>query len=434
MKIKKYKKVEEGGLSRLWQHTTQDGRSFAIIGSQDKDTKEDRFKELTAKVKAVAKDGIGYKKVRGQYTYDDGTPGSEDSYIIYNIPKELALQIARDLNQESIIWKDDNFFGFLTADGKPDGEFTKSKRNMTLDPDSVKDFSSRFNQGRDSEKPFNFKMEEDVLEEQRPNNHQTHMEDLIITGDIDELNYKIEKLIDRIKGSQEDSINLTTKVDGAPAVICWSKFDGYPDDSICLKSFLSKSGGINNCLSSAEDIQAKYGDKPDMAQKLMYSLMLAKFIPEGQAWQGDCLYTHDELEEVEIDGIKYLTFKPNTIVYAVSEDNPSYDTIKNSDFGICFHTIYTGNIEHKSQSFNVNALKLSDVPNNIYIMSPALTIPKEAEKYNLDKIETLFELLKKSEQKLIHNSAYEDLIHNSVFMNYWNTFENKNIADKRSTT
>lgn len=263
----------------------------------------------------------------------------------------------------------------------------------------------------------------------RKNQHQTHFEDLVLLGKegLDELNDKIEGFISTLE-DKDVGMNTTTKIDGAPAVFCWHKFEGYPDDSICLKSFVNNS---NNCMSSEEDIQTKYGNRPDMAAKLKYCLELAKYIPSGEAWQGDVLYTNSDLKEIEIGGTNYLTFQPNTLIYAFSEDNPTYEQIKNSDFGIAFHTIYKGNAEHKSQSFRVDASRLN-VPDNFYIMSPALNISKNKTDYNIDEVLNQYNELKQLEAKLLANDDYEELVNNSEFMGYWNTFENSNLADKKA--
>lgn len=264
---------------------------------------------------------------------------------------------------------------------------------------------------------------------ERKNVHQTHLEDLVLLGEdgINELNDKIDRFIARIGGDKSGSI-LTTKVDGSPAVACWHEFTDYPANSICLKSFVTSN---KNCLSSEEDIEAKYGDRPDMAVKLKYCLELAHSIPSGEAWQGDCLYSKNDLKEVEIGGTNYLTFQPNKIVYAFSEDNPTYEVIKNSDFGICFHTIYKGNLEHKTQSFNVDASNLNNVPSDIYVMSPALDTDDVS--YDIASIQSQYDELKNLETKLISDSAYEELVNNKVFMDYWNTFENANLSDKKAT-
>ena len=149
--------INEASLSRILQHTEgTDG--FAVIGSRDKDTGEDRYNELVAEVsevikKNVGKIPIGYNRLKGTYTYHNGTTTDEDSLIIYNIPKKDALQIAKDINQESIIWHDDDFFGFLTPQGEKDGDLG---RGLSFDKDKVRMFGSRINSKHNKGKPWVF--------------------------------------------------------------------------------------------------------------------------------------------------------------------------------------------------------------------------------------------------------------------------------------
>ena len=121
---------------------------------------------------------------------------------------------------------------------------------------------------------------------------------------------------------------------------------------------------------------------------------------------------------------------PNKIVYAFSEDNADYNKVKNADFGIAFHTIYKDKDGEMRQGFNVDPTRLN-VPNNFYIMSPAINASKDKADYDLSALEKEYNNLKQLEQKLINDPAYEELINNSTFMNYWNTFENANLADKK---
>ena len=95
------------------------------------------------------------------------------------------------------------------------------------------------------------------------------------------------------------------------------------------------------------------------------------------------MFTKDSKREENILGKDYITFQPNKIIYAFSEENPGYEQVKNADFGICFHTIYRG--PEKKQSFKVDASKLN-VPDNIYIMSPALKYDKN--KFNVSSIKS----------------------------------------------
>lgn len=156
--------IKEGGLSRLWQHTqNKNGETFAIIGCQDKDTKELHKDILINWVQSMAKKGCSYKYLEGTFTYSDGTLGVEPSVIIFNVNKQDALDIAKPgkdhLNQESIIWKDDNYFGFLTPDGVPDGKFSTDPQNMTFS--DVEKFGSRLahHHNINQLKKFAFKLE-----------------------------------------------------------------------------------------------------------------------------------------------------------------------------------------------------------------------------------------------------------------------------------
>lgn len=245
-----------------------------------------------------------------------------------------------------------------------------------------------------------------------------------------ELNNKIESFEAQLYG-EDRGLNNTTKIDGSPAVFVWSKFPGYPDNSICLKSFIDNA---NNCMTSLDEIFEKYHDRPDMCKKLENALMLAKYIPEGECWQGDCLFTHDTLKEQTIEGIEYITFQPNKIVYAIPQTSPSYETIKDAEFGIAFHTIYKDDGHGgKTQSFRVD-LERVQAPKCFYLMSVALNLDNSNDPFQMNEIHNLYTRLQSVEVKLNANPAYADLTDNQAFMGFWNTFENKKIADERNVT
>ena len=148
-------KKEETSLSRLYQHT-KNKDTFAVIGSQDKDTRKSRFDELKSLVSKLRNKitNIGFNYLEGTYTYDNGEQDIEDSLIVYNIPKQDALDIAKQLNQESIIWKDNNYFGFLDTDGNEEGTFDKG--SMTFDKQITNMFGSRLKSGNGYKPAFAF--------------------------------------------------------------------------------------------------------------------------------------------------------------------------------------------------------------------------------------------------------------------------------------
>lgn len=241
----------------------------------------------------------------------------------------------------------------------------------------------------------------------RLNQHMTHFEDLVLLGTsgLDELKNKIDNIT-------SIDINYTAKIDGAPAVTIWSTFEGYPDNSISLKSFVR---GSNKAMSTIEEIESAYGDRPNMCEKLKYCLQLTKCIPAGEAWQGDCLFTAASLKVRDILGKEYVTFQPNKIIYAVSENNASYTQIVNSNFGICFHTIYKGNAEIKEQSFKVDATRLKKVPKNIYVMSPTINRPEKIS----GELKRLINIFNTTSEKLLHNADdFNTLTDNALFIKY----------------
>ena len=58
--------------------------------------------------------------------------------------------------------------------------------------------------------------------------------------------------------------------------------------------------------------------------------------------QGDIAFTQKDLSTETFDGEKYITFQPNTIVYAVPANSDLADKIKAAKIGVMFHTQYTG--------------------------------------------------------------------------------------------
>jgi len=125
--------INEASYSRIYQHTRDNG-TFAIIGSEDKDTGKNRYNELKQLIKEYEKKygHLGYNRLSGMYQYKlTGKRTIEPSVIIYNIDKKDALSIARQINQESIIWKENNFFGIIDVNGSILDRFKKSTLNFT---------------------------------------------------------------------------------------------------------------------------------------------------------------------------------------------------------------------------------------------------------------------------------------------------------------
>ena len=141
-----------------------------------------------------------------------------------------------------------------------------------------------------------------------------------------------------LKGSSANSLQVSVKWDGAPAVICGIN----PDNGrffVGTKSvFNSTKPKINY---TKQDIIQNHGTD-DLGQKLLKCLVhLPKLNIQG-VLQGDMMFTDNDLTTQDINGKPFVTFKPNEIVYAVPEGSELSEQISNAKVGIIFHTTYTG--------------------------------------------------------------------------------------------
>lgn len=188
------------------------------------------------------------------------------------------------------------------------------------------------------------------LTEAEQNVHMEHVEDLVfnegVEGTRKAINF-LRDLRDMLAGHSTTKITATVKWDGAPAI-----FAGVdPRDG---KFFVAKKGVFNKepkVYKTHKDIDLDTSG--DLAVKLKVALTEFKKlgIKKG-VYQGDLMFTKADLKTEMIDGEKYTTFHPNTIVYAVPYDSELGRKIRGAKIGVVWHTTYTGNsFETMSASF-----------------------------------------------------------------------------------
>jgi hypothetical protein len=197
------------------------------------------------------------------------------------------------------------------------------------------------------------------LTEQK-NTHMTHIEDLILDGGVEGARQSImalRSLRDMLAGHEtaEAKVGLTVKWDGAPAVFCGID----PQDG---KFFVAKKGIFNKnpkVYKSHADIEAD--TQGDLQTKLKIAFDNLKLLGIKGVVQGDIMFTQDDLKTETIEGEKYVTFHPNTIVYAVPEHEAG-DLLK-ANIGVVFHTAYEGKtFEEMRASYGVNVEAFKKTP------------------------------------------------------------------------
>ena len=188
------------------------------------------------------------------------------------------------------------------------------------------------------------------------NLHLEHLEDEVLNNGVGGTRAAIsflQSLRDMLAGNAKSSVNVTVKWDGAPAV-----FAGINPENgqffVGTKGVFNKNAKINY---SHEDIDRNHS-AIGLNQKLKVALTELSKLGIKEVLQGDMLFTQDDLEEKRIEGKQYVTFQPNTILYAVPKESASQ--ILSSKMGIVFHTTYSGKtMEDMSASFSVNLRGLS---------------------------------------------------------------------------
>ena len=187
------------------------------------------------------------------------------------------------------------------------------------------------------------------------NLHLEHIEDEIINHGVDggraAINF-LRSLRDMLAGSARSSVNMTVKWDGAPAI-----FAGIdPSDG---KFFVAKKS-VFNVNPKLYKTNAEIDADLSGALNSKFKIALAEFPKLGikNVLQGDLMYT-DDTEEKTIEGTKYLTFQPNTIVYAVPVDSELGRIMKKSKIGVVWHTTYEGKeLQDMKAKFGADTSKL----------------------------------------------------------------------------
>ena len=171
--------------------------------------------------------------------------------------------------------------------------------------------------------------------------HMTHLEDLVfdlgVEGTRKAINFMRDVRDMLSQGTGGKKAVATVKFDGAPALIAGVN----PENG---KFFVAKKGIFNKnpkLYYSHADIDAD--TQGDLANKLKVAFTECKKLGlTSGVYQGDIMFTSDSLKNEKIDGNDYVTFHPNTIVYAVKKDSALGRQIRKANIGIVWHTTFEG--------------------------------------------------------------------------------------------
>ena len=171
------------------------------------------------------------------------------------------------------------------------------------------------------------------------NTHMTHIEDLILDGGVKGARQAIlalRSLRDMLDGNTKAPMDVTVKWDGAPALFVGED----PSDGqffVAKKGIFAKNPKV---YKNHADIDADTSG--DLNKKLKLAFDNLKGLGIKGVIQGDFMFDQGDLKKENINGIKHITFHPNTIVYAVPADTKLAKEITQAKVGIVWHTTYSG--------------------------------------------------------------------------------------------
>ena len=197
------------------------------------------------------------------------------------------------------------------------------------------------------------------------NLHLEHIEDEILNfgvpGGRAAINF-VSSLRDMLAGEARSSVNMTVKWDGAPAI-----FAGIdPADG---KFFVAKKSVFNATPKLYKTAKEIDDDGLSGALNTKFKVALEEFSKLGikGVLQGDLMFTSEDKSSEKIDGKSFITFQPNTIVYAVDPTSDIGKQINTAKIGIVWHTTYTGDaLQDMKASFGANIKGLSK-PSSVWM-------------------------------------------------------------------
>ena len=190
-------------------------------------------------------------------------------------------------------------------------------------------------------------------EKEGKNLHLEHLEDNVLNRGVVGARESIaflQSLRDMLAGHSQSKVNVTTKWDGAPAI-----FAGVnPENNqffVGTKGVFAKNAKLNYTNSDID----KNHPSPGLNEKLKIALAYLPKLGIKGILQGDMMFTKNDLKNETIDGEEYITFQPNTIVYAVPTKTKLASMMQAAELGVVFHTSYSGRkLEDMRASFNID--------------------------------------------------------------------------------
>ena len=263
------------------------------------------------------------------------------------------------------------------------------------------------------------------------NTHLEHLEDDILNngsaGGKASIAF-LRSLGQMLSQGDKNNIKVTTKWDGAPAIVCGT-LPGSDQFFVGNKSVFAKTTPKVCFSPSIIDVfYPESGLNPVLKSCLKY---LSELNIKGVI-QGDLLFTENTKSITDVNGQRCVVFTPNTITYAIPINTEIGKRVLKSKIGIVFHTTYNGtSLDTMSAGFGVDVSSYQGNP-NVAVFSSDFTDTSGSANFTTAELTKFKSTVNMAEGSLRQASKFLDVMKgtdkfafNTVFKQFFNAYIRK---------
>lgn len=260
------------------------------------------------------------------------------------------------------------------------------------------------------------------------NTHLEHLEDDILNNGSEGGKSSIaflRSLGKMLSQGDSSSMKVTTKWDGAPAIICGID----PTTNMFFVGNKSVFAKTSPKVCYNFDIIDHY--YPTSGLNYVLKECLTYFMKLGiqGVIQGDLLFTENTKKLITVNNKKSVVFQPNTITYAIPLDTDLGKRVNASKIGIVFHTHYTGSsLPEMSAGFGVDVSPYQG-NSDIAVFSSDFVDASGSANFTTQELQKFKSSVNQAEGSLRQASKFLDVMKgtdkfafNTVFKQFFNTY------------
>ena len=260
------------------------------------------------------------------------------------------------------------------------------------------------------------------------NTHLEHLEDDILNNGSEGGKASIaflRSLGRMLSQGDSSSMKVTTKWDGAPAVICGID----PSTGMFFVGNKSVFAKTTPKVCYTDEIIDYYYPTSGLNYVLKECLKYFSGLGIEGVIQGDLLFTENTKKVTTVNGKQSVVFQPNTITYAIPLDTDLGKRVNSSKIGIVFHTHYKGSsLPDMAAGFGVDVSPYQG-NSEIAVFSSDFVDASGSANFTTQELQKFKSSVNQAEGSLRQASKFLDVMKgtdkfafNTVFKQFFNTY------------